>query len=113
MKIRSSRGVEVDMGALLSKNERARAVGAGAAMNARGDRIDKKGNVITSQEELVKEYYDASPNAVTKSVALNDLADEVMTPAQVLAQLEKNANQTEVKVEQPKRRKRKLTDTPD
>lgn len=46
----SSRGKNIDMGALRLKNEKVRAVG-NMGVNSRGDRIDAKGNVIDSKSE--------------------------------------------------------------
>lgn len=53
---KTAMGKTVDMGALLSKNERVRAV-SNAKLNARGDTIDSSGKVIKSATTKVNETY--------------------------------------------------------
>ncbi len=52
----SANGKPVDMGALRLKNERVRAVG-NMNVNARGDVIDDKGNVISSKTRQAQQAY--------------------------------------------------------
>lgn len=75
MKIRSMRGVEINMAEFMAKNEGAVAVG-NANMNARGDVIGKGGQVIKSRDEIAQEYHRANPKAV-RAVSLKDLSSEV------------------------------------
>ena len=98
MKVISAKGVEIDMGALLARNEKQKAVGG--AMNARGDYLSKNGNIEKKHEELVRDYYDNSPVAV-QNVALNDISQEVLTPAEAIARLEAI---TEEKAKKPRRK---------
>jgi hypothetical protein len=58
----TANGKTVDMGALRLKNERVRAVG-NMSVNARGDVIDDKGNVISSKTRQAQQAYN---NQVTK-----------------------------------------------
>jgi hypothetical protein len=51
--VRSARGRIVDLGALAAQNEKTRAVG-NVPMNARGDRLDAKGNVKTKVEDIAR-----------------------------------------------------------
>jgi hypothetical protein len=76
MKIRSMRGLEIDMAAVIAKNEGAVAVG-NANMNARGDVIGPGGKVIKTRDEIAQEYHRNNPKAV-RNVALKDLSNEAM-----------------------------------
>lgn len=116
MKVTSAKGVVLDMGAMMALNEKQRAIGAGHRMNARGDYLDEHGNVVAKHEDLVQDYYDASPNAVSQSVALNDLTDEVLTPLEAIDKLEKAQAapaDTGIKAEAPKKRSRRKLSTDD
>jgi hypothetical protein len=62
---RTMRGKEVDMDALLEKNQLMPAVG-NVKMNARGDEIGPGGRVIKKREETIQAYYENNPNAVIK-----------------------------------------------
>jgi hypothetical protein len=53
---KTAMGKTVDMGSLMAKNERVRAVGNGK-MNARGDTIDSAGKVIKPGTAKVNEIY--------------------------------------------------------
>jgi hypothetical protein len=75
MKVRSMRGVEIDMAALVARNEGTVAVG-NAKMNARGDVIGRRGEVVKTRDEIAQEYHQANPKAV-RNVALKDLAGEI------------------------------------
>jgi len=67
---KSAQGKRVDMSALMAKNEQTRAVGVqpagegkkttGLRVNARGDTIDAKGNVIKSMTQKRAEGYGAT-----------------------------------------------------
>jgi len=67
---RSAQGKKVDMAAIMAKNEKTRAVGlqakgdgkktTGVKMNARGDIIDSKGNVVKSMTQKRAEGYAAT-----------------------------------------------------
>jgi len=53
---RSANGKPVDMGALRLKNEKTRAVG-NMKVNARGDEINERGQVIRKKTEQVRNQY--------------------------------------------------------
>ena len=53
---RSANGKSVDMGALRLKNENVRAVG-NMRVNARGDLVDDKNQVITPKNQQVNQAY--------------------------------------------------------
>lgn len=59
---KTMQGREIDMDALLAKNETMPAVG-NVRMNARGDELGAGGKVIRTREEVVSEYYEDNPNA--------------------------------------------------
>jgi hypothetical protein len=54
---RSANGKQVDMGSLRLKNENVRAVG-NMRVNARGDLVDDKNQVITPKNQQVNQAYD-------------------------------------------------------
>ena len=54
---RSAMGKSVDMGAIIQKNERTRAVGNVKNLNARGDTIDAFGRVIQPATDRVSNSY--------------------------------------------------------
>ena len=87
--VRTMRGETIDMAALSAANSAVAALG-NASMNARGDLIDRQGNVLKSREAVVREYYNSNPKRVTQSVSLKDLGDEVMTPQQAMESFEKS-----------------------
>lgn len=64
---RSANGKIVDMGALRLKNERTRAVG-NMKVNARGDMVNEKNQVIRQKNEQVKNQY----NKQTKLIEPRD-----------------------------------------
>ena len=53
---KTAQGKTIDMGALRLKNEHVRAVG-NMKVNARGDLIDDKGNIISTKPEQVNNQY--------------------------------------------------------
>jgi len=57
---RSMQGKQVDLDQLRKKNELTPAVG-NVRMNARGDELGPGGKIIRSKEEIVKEYYQRTP----------------------------------------------------
>lgn len=105
--VRSMRGEVVDMSAFASRNSTTVALG-NANMNARGDVVDRSGNIIKSREVVVQEYYNNNPKAVSQSMSLNDLGNEILTPAQAMAQIENSGGGAEVP--KPTKRKRKIID---
>ena len=59
---RTMQGREIDMDALLAKNETMPAVG-NVRMNARGDELGPGGKIARKREDIVAEYYEDNPNA--------------------------------------------------
>jgi len=64
---RTAQGKVVDLGALQSQNEHVRAVG-NMQVNARGDRIDANGQVISTRSQQVNRNLDRTTNAVSEPV---------------------------------------------
>lgn len=53
-------GRDIDLDQLMSKHEKMPAVG-NVRVNARGDELGPNGEIIRTREEILAEYYDASP----------------------------------------------------
>jgi len=64
---RSMQGKEVDMDALLAKNETMPAIG-NVRVNARGDELGPGGTIIKKREDIVAEYYEDNPNAIPTQI---------------------------------------------
>ena len=60
---RTMQGREIDMDALLEKNELMPAVG-NVRVNARGDELGPGGVVVKKREEVIAAYYENNPNAM-------------------------------------------------
>jgi hypothetical protein len=56
-------GKQIDMDAMLQKNETMPAVG-NVRVNARGDELGPDGRIIRTRESVLAEYYDTSPNPI-------------------------------------------------
>jgi hypothetical protein len=65
---KTMQGREIDMDALLAKNETAPAVG-NVRMNARGDELGPGGKIARRREDIVAEYYEDNPNATPSYTA--------------------------------------------
>lgn len=74
--VKSHKGVEVDMSALIASNSKAIALGNGK-MNANGDIIGKGGKVIKTRDALAREYHTKNPKAA-KNVSLTKDMNEVI-----------------------------------
>jgi hypothetical protein len=113
MKVKTMRGEMLDMSLLVAKNEKAVALG-NAQMNARGDIVGPRGEVIKRREKVAQDYYAANPKAV-KQVALRDISKEVfVSPAEALAKaLEKPTEVKQPAVNPTTQRKRKIEDRDD
>lgn len=60
---RTMQGREIDMDALLEKNELMPAVG-NVRVNARGDELGPGGKIVKKREEVIAAYYENNPNAL-------------------------------------------------
>lgn len=64
---KSMRGANVDIGKLMSKQERNISVG-NTKSNARGDQLGRAGRVVKSADEIARDHYNRNnPNAVAKA----------------------------------------------
>jgi len=72
---RTMKGVEVDMDALLEKNQLMPAVG-NAKMNARGDELGPGGKIVRKREDTINAYYENNPNAHIAPVAQSSVTTE-------------------------------------
>ena len=110
--VRTMKGKEIDMTAFVAANANVVALG-NARMNARGDIVDRSGNVLKSRDVVVQEYYNTASKTVSQSVSLKSLADEVMTPAEAIQKLEKAAADRLAAATKPKRKIIDIDDTED
>jgi hypothetical protein len=60
---RTAKGREVDMDALLEKNQTMPAVG-NVRMNARGDELGAGGKIVKKREDSINAYYQNNPNTM-------------------------------------------------
>lgn len=74
---KTMQGREIDMDALLAKNETMPAVG-NVRMNARGDELGAGGQVLRTREEVVAEYYEDNPNAQPSRGSVTPVAQPVV-----------------------------------
>lgn len=66
---RSNRGVPVDMDALLASNQNIMAIG-NMRVNAAGDVLGSRGEVIQKNEDRVRSYYKNNPQSSTTKMSL-------------------------------------------
>jgi hypothetical protein len=100
--IRSMRGVAVDMSKLITENSHKIAIG-NANLNARGDKVNSRGAVLATHEQIMTEYNSANPRAV-KQVGLSNIQQEAMSPAEAVAHIRSNREAAVMT-------KRKMSDT--
>lgn len=88
MKVTTVKGRQIDIDTLRQQQGARIAVG-NARMNGYGEVLGKGGEVVKTQDQITKEYYDANPKAAKAApVALRDISDEVLTPKQAIEALE-------------------------
>ena len=76
---KSSRGVIVDMEALIAANSDAPAVG-NMGVNANGDVIGKNGEIIQKAEDRVRAYYEDNPlSSTAKTTLKGPMPDQPIT----------------------------------
>ena len=68
---KTAMGKEVDIHQLALINEKSIALG-NANLNARGDQIDSRGNIVKKREDLAQEYYRANPKAVRDNIEISE-----------------------------------------
>lgn len=85
MKITSMRGKPVDFAYYMETQADQQALG-NAMMNARGDQLDKFGNVVKTRQEMSQEYHRSAKSV--KQVSIKSLESELFqTPEQAIAAL--------------------------
>jgi hypothetical protein len=82
---RSAMGKSVDMSALVSRNEKTRAVG-NMKVNARGDTIDSHGRIIASVTEKVNTAY--SKTVGNKSANVNRKPTQQLQPDPIAKEMD-------------------------
>jgi len=108
--VRSARGKMVDFGALAAQNEKTRAVG-NVPMNARGDRLDEKGNIRTKVEDVAR--VTQTVKNTPKQAAVSDPVPINTTPAAQTEVVMENELQPETVVETGPEPVSKITRTRD
>jgi hypothetical protein len=118
MKVRSMKGEEVDMTRLMAENENVIALG-NASMNARGDRIGARGQILQRREVVTQQYYAQNPKAV-RQVSLRNIAVDApttfATPEEAVAAAMKAASTPKAPtqaVREAPRKARKIEDKED
>ena len=100
---KTNRGQSVDMSGLALQNETSVAVG-NMKVNARGDRIDDKGQIVQTKTEQAQAYYQNNPKAAVKTVSIKDAVDvsanKIME--QPVQEKPKAQKSTKSKAKQPK-----------
>jgi hypothetical protein len=115
---RTAMGKSVDMGSLIARNEKTRAVG-NMNVNARGDTIDAHGRIVKSVTEKVSDKYaktvgNRSANVVKKP---NTLQPDAPKPAEIdlselnpiERELEESLEEEEIEIEKIKEEVKKAT----
>ena len=77
---KSMQGKSVDMDLLRQRNELTPAVG-NARVNARGDQLGPGGKIIKKREDVMKEYYTDSPQAVVDEAPIRQPAEKTTSAA--------------------------------
>jgi len=79
MKYKTAKGLTIDMAALISRNERVRAVG-NMGVNARGDVIDNQGKIVKPVNQRVNERYSKTVGTKSAQVKSGPVQKEVKKP---------------------------------
>ena len=90
---RSAMGKSVDMSALISRNEKTRAVG-NMKVNARGDIIDSNGKIIKSVNDKVNTAY--SKTVGNKSANVNRKPTQKLQPDPVINKMDLTSEELEL-----------------
>ena len=100
---KTNRGQTVDMAGLVLQNETAVAVG-NMKVNARGDQVDEKGQVVKTKTEQAQAYYQNNPKAAVKTVSIKDAVDisASKTIEQPVPEKAKTTKASKPKAKQPK-----------
>tara|TARA_B100001057_G_scaffold494620_1_gene591601 strand:- start:695 stop:1066 length:372 start_codon:yes stop_codon:yes gene_type:complete len=100
---KTNRGQTVDMAGLVLQNETAVALG-NMKVNARGDQVNEKGQVVKTKTEQAQAYYQSNPKAAVKTVSIKDAVDvsASKTMEQPVAEKPKAQKASKPKAKQPK-----------
>lgn len=97
---RSAMGKNVDMGALLAKNEHTRAVG-NMSVNARGDTIDANGRIIKPVTAKVNQAYSNTVgNKSANAVKARPKSGPVTSPVRQKPEVREELTQSEIELEE-------------
>ena len=100
---KTNRGQTIDMAGLVLQNETAVAVG-NMNVNARGDKVNEKGQVVKTKTEQAQAYYQSNPKAAVKTVSIKDAVDvsASKTIEQPVPEKAKTTKASKPKAKQPK-----------
>jgi len=101
---KTSRGQQLDIDSLVLANETTVAVG-NMRVNARGDQLDSKGNIVKTKTQQAQAYYQSNPKAAVKTVSIKDAVD-------VSATKEMEQTPVQEKTKTPKQSKPKAKEQP-
>jgi len=101
---KTSRGQQLDIDSLVLANETTVAVG-NMRVNARGDQLDSKGNIVKTKTQQAQAYYQSNPKAAVKTVSIKDAVD-------VSATTEMEQTPVQEKTKTPKQSKPKAKEQP-
>jgi hypothetical protein len=104
---KTAMGKQIDMGALIAKNERVRAVG-NKKVNARGDTIDSNGKIIIPNTERVNNSYNktvGNRSAQVKSVPPKQKPKILEELSEVEVELQSALEQEDLEIERLKSKK--------
>ena len=101
---RTNQGQTIDLEGIALANEKTIAVG-NMRVNARGDSIDDKGNIVKTKTEKAQAYYSSNPKAVVKTVSIKDAIDSTQVKTMETAPIQQKASKP--KASKPKASKPK------
>ena len=96
---KSMQGKVVDMDLLRQRNELTPAVG-NARVNARGDELGPGGKIIKKREDVMKEYYTESPQAVVDEAPVRQPAEKATAPTASTTTRRAGQTKAQAKVEE-------------
>ena len=96
---KSMQGKVVDMDLLRQRNELTPAVG-NARVNARGDELGPGGKIIKKREDVMKEYYTESPQAVVDEAPVRQPAEKATAPTTSTTTRRAGQTKAQAKVEE-------------
>ena len=98
---RTNQGQTIDLEGIVLANEKTIAVG-NMRVNARGDSIDDKGNIVKTKTQKAQAYYSSNPKAVVKTVSIKDAIDSTQVKTMETAPIQQKASKPKASKSKPK-----------